>query len=167
LILRHPAALGYTSTRERGFRDNTFIMRTHNGLLADQAGCDGLKTGYFRAGGFSIAVTAQRDGRRVIAVILGSPSKSVRDQAARDLLARGFAALPPVAPAAIIPAPPAASTPSAPAPAAVEPVAVVEEAPVAEPAPNPRRGRLLRLAGLAALVVVAFVLGRGFKRDVS
>lgn len=45
----------------------------HNGnkLLASYAGCDGLKTGYIDESGYNIALTAQRDGTRLIAVILG------------------------------------------------------------------------------------------------
>jgi D-alanyl-D-alanine carboxypeptidase len=53
-------------------------------------GCDGLKTGYFRAGGFSITATAERDGVRIIAVVMGCRSSKTRDQWAGRLLERGF-----------------------------------------------------------------------------
>ena len=56
-LLKHPDVLRYTSTRERPFRPNagekTIIMRTHNHLLAQVQGCDGLKTGYFTVAGYS------------------------------------------------------------------------------------------------------------------
>ncbi|HMP91186.1 MAG TPA: D-alanyl-D-alanine carboxypeptidase family protein [Kiritimatiellia bacterium] len=89
-LLRFPEALRITSTTERGFRNNSFQMQTHNSLLKRVPGCDGLKTGYFRLAGYSIAATAQRDGKRVIAVVMGSTSKQARDQAATQLIEEGF-----------------------------------------------------------------------------
>jgi D-alanyl-D-alanine carboxypeptidase (penicillin-binding protein 5/6) len=94
-LANRPEAIKYTSTRERGFRDNTFIMRNHNHLLAQVDGCDGLKTGYFEAAGFSIAATAQRGGVRIIALVMGSKDRKVRDAKASELLAKGFSILPP------------------------------------------------------------------------
>jgi D-alanyl-D-alanine carboxypeptidase (penicillin-binding protein 5/6) len=97
-LLKHQDTLRYTSTRERTFRPNsgnkTVVMRTHNHLMAQVEGCDGLKTGFFTQAGFSIAATASRNGRRVIAVVLGSADRKVRDAKAAELLAKGFAALP-------------------------------------------------------------------------
>ncbi len=93
-LLKHPEALGYTSTRERGFRNNSVIMRSHNPLLKTFKGCDGLKTGYFYAAGFEIAATAQRRDTRVIAVILGSTNKKTRNAKAAELLAQGLLTAP-------------------------------------------------------------------------
>ncbi len=97
-LLKHPDTLRYTSTRERPFRPDggtkTVVMRTHNHLLAQVEGCDGFKTGYFTVAGYSIAVTASRQGRRVIAVVLGSVDRRVRDAKAAELIAKGFLALP-------------------------------------------------------------------------
>lgn len=108
-LIRHGKILRYSSIRERPFREvaaEPFIMRNHNALLTAFAGCDGLKTGYFSAGGFSLAATAARNGRRIIAVVLGSEQRVTRDVKARELLERGFAALvasPPVGPAGVPP----------------------------------------------------------------
>jgi len=103
-LVKHPDVLRYTSTRERDFRDGKFKMRTHDHLLGEFQGCDGLKTGYFKAGGFSIVATALRGGRRAIAVVLGSPTWQGRDAKAKDLLAKGFLDLPPLPPPpAVIP----------------------------------------------------------------
>jgi len=96
-LLRHPEILNYTSTPVRGFRDDTFEMRSHNPLLKGEfkfEGCDGLKTGYFRAGGFSIAATANRDGLRLIAVVMGSKKKEDRNSSVRNILTRAFSSLP-------------------------------------------------------------------------
>jgi D-alanyl-D-alanine carboxypeptidase (penicillin-binding protein 5/6) len=102
LIQRHPEIIQYTSTHERGFRKGAFIMRNHNHLLDTYPGCDGLKTGYITAGGFSIVATAVRNGRRVIAVVLGSKDRLVRDAQVAELLSKGFAALPPLPPEPVI-----------------------------------------------------------------
>jgi len=98
LIDQHPDILKYTSTQMRPFRGGKFIMRSHNHLLTSVTGCDGLKTGYITAGGFSIVATAQRGGRRVITVVLGSRDRKVRDAAAAELLSKGFAVLPSLTP---------------------------------------------------------------------
>ena len=98
-LLKHPDVLRYTSTRERPFRPDagkkTVVMRTHNHLMGKVEGCDGLKTGYFVEAGYSIAVTAARKGQRVVAVVLGSRDIKVRDSKAAELVAKGFAAMPP------------------------------------------------------------------------
>ena len=90
---RRPEVLTYTSTRERGFRNDTFIMRSHNGLLQSLDGCDGLKTGYFRLAGYSVVATAQRDGVRLVAAVVGSKDKKVRDAEAARLINEAFARL--------------------------------------------------------------------------
>lgn len=92
-LLKHPAILRYTSTQVRGFRDDSFEMRSHNPLLKSMEG-DGLKTGFFRAGGFSIAATSNRGGIRLIAVVMGSKKKEERNNAVRELLAQSFSSLP-------------------------------------------------------------------------
>jgi len=96
-VLRHPDALRYTSTRDRVFRPGvagkSVAMRNHNHLLDKVPGCDGLKTGYILSAGFSIAITANRSGHRVLVIVLGSVKSQTRDARAADLAARGFGAL--------------------------------------------------------------------------
>ncbi|EKD27321.1 MAG: Serine-type D-Ala-D-Ala carboxypeptidase [uncultured bacterium] len=91
-LLKYPDTLRYTSTFEKGFRNNTFGMRNHNSLLGKVDGCDGLKTGYFTAAGYSMAATAKRKDKRVIAILLGCPQKQLRNQKVAELLAKGFMA---------------------------------------------------------------------------
>jgi serine-type D-Ala-D-Ala carboxypeptidase (penicillin-binding protein 5/6) len=97
-LLKHKDTLRYTSTREHAFRPNDpkhmVMMRTHDHLLGQVEGVDGLKTGYFTEAGYSIAITAERKGQRVIAVVLGSADRKVRDAKAAELVAKGFLALP-------------------------------------------------------------------------
>ena len=54
------------------------MLATRNALakrVDGYAGCDGLKTGYHKRGGFSLAATATRNGRRIVSVVLGVPIK--------------------------------------------------------------------------------------------
>jgi len=76
-------------------------MRTHNHLLNQVDGCDGFKTGYFKKAGFSIAATAKRGGVRIIAIVMGSKNRKVRDAKAIELIAKGFAMVPPQAEPAV------------------------------------------------------------------
>jgi D-alanyl-D-alanine carboxypeptidase (penicillin-binding protein 5/6) len=113
LLEKHPEILHYTAIATRPFRtENPVLLTSSNKLLGRVSGCDGLKTGYFYAGGFSITATAQRDGRRVIAVILGSKDKNVRDAKAAEWIESGFAKLPPLLP----PPPPVIEPPELPDP---------------------------------------------------
>lgn len=174
-LVARPDVLRFTGTRERGFRNNSFVMRNHNHLLDDVVGCDGLKTGYYQAAGFSIAATAQQNGNRVIAIVMGSKDRKVRDAKAAELLRKGFASLPPreevkknVAEAAKITKTPAAQ-PTAQAPASApekseEPSAIpVAEAESITPAPDGFRWRTFFLgmgAGILLCAPVAFFLRR-------
>lgn len=99
LLEQHPEILKYTAVPSRPFREGNPVQLTNsNKLLGAVPGCDGLKTGYFFAGGFSTTVTAQRDGRRVIAVILGCKDSKVRDAKAAEWIEKGFVKLPPLPP---------------------------------------------------------------------
>ena len=65
-------------------------IANHNALLNKMPGVDGLKTGYTAAAGFTLAASAARDGRRLIAVVLGGSSTASRDDNVEDLLDAGF-----------------------------------------------------------------------------
>ena len=91
--LRHPETLTYTGTELIYLREGKTMLATRNALakrVDGYAGCDGLKTGYHKRGGFSLAATATRNGRRIISVVLGSPDKETRNAASRGLLDQGF-----------------------------------------------------------------------------
>ena len=93
-LSKRPEVFKYTGIQEKDFRGGEFIMRTHNHLLKEVAGCDGFKTGYFAKAGFSIAATAKKGNVRIIAIVMGSKSSKVRDTKAIELLAKGFAKVP-------------------------------------------------------------------------
>lgn len=68
------------------------VMKNTNGLIGRYAGADGMKTGFICASGFNVVASAQRAGRRLITVVMGSASANERTLKAADLFDRGFAA---------------------------------------------------------------------------
>ena len=73
-----------------GIRLGKRIYRNHNNLMGRYEGTDGMKTGFICASGFNVVATATRNGKRLIAVVLGSPSPAVRAVKAAQLFERGF-----------------------------------------------------------------------------
>lgn len=164
-LIGKPNALKYTGTKERPFRDGKFMMRNHNHLLGAVDGCDGFKTGYFEAGGFSIAATAKRGGVRIIAIVMGSKDRKVRDAKTSELLAKGFAAVPPKPEAAKIAATPQATPKKAGTAPAPEPQAEQPPAKETESAPSSAPGgwgmfAMGLAAGLLLFGLLAFFLSR-------
>jgi D-alanyl-D-alanine carboxypeptidase len=74
---RFPQYYKYFSTESFVYHGET--MRNHNHLLGAVEGTDGIKTGYTRASGFNLVASVHRDGRRIVAVILGGKSSFERD----------------------------------------------------------------------------------------
>tara|TARA_R110000868_G_scaffold148403_2_gene370340 strand:- start:7003 stop:8295 length:1293 start_codon:yes stop_codon:yes gene_type:complete len=80
------------------FDETTFVWdgrtyRNHNTLVGRVDGVDGLKTGYIRASGFNVVVSATRGEHRLIAVIMGGPTAASRDAHAEELLDAAFSSL--------------------------------------------------------------------------
>jgi D-alanyl-D-alanine carboxypeptidase len=69
------------------------VIPTHNGLIGRYPGADGMKTGFTCPAGFNLVASANRGGRRLIAVILGAPSANQRTDKAAALFDRGFAGI--------------------------------------------------------------------------
>jgi len=65
-------------------------LANHNRMLASYAGADGLKTGYTNASGFNLVMSAMRDNRRLIGVVMGGSSAFQRDRLMAELMDRGF-----------------------------------------------------------------------------
>jgi len=65
-------------------------LKNTNKLVGTYAGLEATKTGYVCASGFNVAVSAVRGGRRVIGVVMGSPSANSRNEAVRLLLEAGL-----------------------------------------------------------------------------
>jgi D-alanyl-D-alanine carboxypeptidase len=69
-------------------------MRNYNTLIGRYDGADGMKTGFICASGFNLVASATRGNKRLIAVVLGSPSSPYRAAKAAGLLERGFSRSP-------------------------------------------------------------------------
>ncbi|MDZ4841606.1 MAG: D-alanyl-D-alanine carboxypeptidase family protein [Hyphomicrobium aestuarii] len=67
-------------------------VTTHNEVLRNFDGADGMKTGFTCGAGYNLVASATRDGRRIIAVVLGETSGRARTTRAQDLLEKAFAA---------------------------------------------------------------------------
>lgn len=65
-------------------------LGTHNALLKTFPGADGLKTGFTCDSGFNVVASATRDGRQLMAVVLGESSGNERAIRAASLLEHGF-----------------------------------------------------------------------------
>jgi len=95
-LILHTNILKYTSVKSRPFgagrRFPPTQMTNHNHLLGKIAGVDGLKTGFTGGAGFCLAATAQRNGRRIIVVMMDSPDSRSRDLKVAQLIELGFGA---------------------------------------------------------------------------
>ncbi len=100
--LRYHSAKSFTYGKDVRTGES-IIQYNHNYLLWDYEGADGLKTGYTDASNYNLIATAQRNGVRVIGVVMGVPMRvgnlrgmSYRDQVMSTLLDRGFAMVTPM-----------------------------------------------------------------------
>ena len=98
-LVAMPGALKYTSLASHtvtggggqpiSFQNHNYFVprnRDPQRLATPVPECDGIKTGYTAASGSSIVLTAQRDGRRVGVVVLGSAGRHEREAAAGRIL---------------------------------------------------------------------------------
>jgi D-alanyl-D-alanine carboxypeptidase len=81
---RFPRYYRYFSTESFVYHGEA--MRNHNHLLGVVDGVDGIKTGFTRASGFNLLTSLHRDGRYLVAVVMGGPSASERDERMRELI---------------------------------------------------------------------------------
>jgi len=66
------------------------IFRNYNKLIDRYPGADGMKTGFICASGYNLVASATRNGKRLIAVVLGAPSGKQRAETAAQLFEKGF-----------------------------------------------------------------------------
>jgi len=88
LLERFPHFEALWRSREFEYKDRTYT--SHNRLLTRLYGAMGMKTGYIRASGYNIATAVQRDGKRIIIVILGGSSPQARDRQVTALAERSL-----------------------------------------------------------------------------
>ena len=74
----------------REFKWNNIRQGNRNTLLYKDPSVDGLKTGHTDSAGFCLAASANRDGMRLISVVMDAPSEKAREEASAALLAYGY-----------------------------------------------------------------------------
>jgi D-alanyl-D-alanine carboxypeptidase len=88
LLRNHPDRYGIFATRS--FRWGRASHGNHNRLMSAYRGMDGIKTGYTRSAGFNLVASANRKGRRLVGVVMGSRSAATRNGLMASLLDQGF-----------------------------------------------------------------------------
>ena len=88
IIDEYPQYYDWYSVREYTWND--ISQRNRNRLLWSDAGVDGMKTGHTDAAGYCLVSSAERDGMRVVSVVLGMESPRSRNEGTQALLDYGF-----------------------------------------------------------------------------
>lgn len=94
IIREHPAF--YKRFSEKEFKYRRFTFRNRNPLVFQDIGVDGVKTGHIKEIGYNLAASAVQDGKRLIGVVMGLPTKKASVAEARRLLEWGFRSFRPV-----------------------------------------------------------------------
>lgn len=95
LLLDYPGIVRHAGTREMTIPASTLRAKplrlvNRNDLLWNCPGCIGMKTGNTLKAGFCIAAVCRRQNRTIIAVVLGCPRDSDRDQLVKALLSWAY-----------------------------------------------------------------------------
>ncbi|CAM3631342.1 MULTISPECIES: D-alanyl-D-alanine carboxypeptidase family protein [Psychrobacter] len=75
---------------EKEFTYNGITQGNRNALLSTDSTVDGLKTGHTDAAGYCLVASSNREGMRLISVIMGTESQQARADQSRELLNWGF-----------------------------------------------------------------------------
>ncbi len=93
-LVKHEEVLEYTKIYEDYLREDTdrkiWLVNT-NRLVRFYDGVDGLKTGYTEEAGYCMTATAEKDGMRIIAVVMGEETSKIRNQEVSEMLDYAFA----------------------------------------------------------------------------
>ena len=88
IIREFPEYYKYYGLKE--FTWNNIRQQNRNGLLTRDPSVDGIKTGHTETAGYCLITSANRDGMRLVSVVLGSPSIKGREDASAALLNYGY-----------------------------------------------------------------------------
>jgi len=80
----------YQLYSQKEFTFNKITQQNRNTLLWKDDAIDGLKTGYTEAAGYCLAASAEKNGMRLISVVLGTSSENARATQSQNLLNYGF-----------------------------------------------------------------------------
>lgn len=90
IILNHPKILEYSQIKEDYIRGGKTQLLNTNKLLSTYKYTTGLKTGTETDAKYCVAATAEKDGMKLIAVILGAENSAARFKEAQELLEYGY-----------------------------------------------------------------------------
>ena len=93
LIKEFPEYYGYYSELEFTYQppgEKPITQPNRNRLLRQDKSVDGLKTGYTKDAGYCLVASAERDGMRLVSVVLGASSVNKRFSLSQSLLTWGF-----------------------------------------------------------------------------
>ena len=89
-VIKHPIVFQWTGVWIDNLRGGKSFLRNTNKLVRFYRGCDGLKTGYTDKAGYCLVATAKRDGVRMIAVVMKSPTIDTRSRDISTMFNYGF-----------------------------------------------------------------------------
>jgi len=90
LALRRDFPEYYPFFKMTSFTHNGITYPGHNHVMERYPGVDGVKTGYIRASGYNLVTSAEKNGKRIVAVVLGGQTISSRDSQMVSLLDDAF-----------------------------------------------------------------------------
>ncbi len=90
VALKHDFPAYYAYFNTRSYTYNQKRVETHNRVLTSFPGADGLKTGYIKASGFNLATSAERQGIRLVGIVMGGKTAAKRDELMKNLLENAF-----------------------------------------------------------------------------
>ena len=90
ILDKHPELLTYSSIKEEWIRDGKTQLLNTNKLLGRFEYATGLKTGTETSAKYCLAATAEKDGTKLIAIVLGAPDNEARVKQAEILLKYGY-----------------------------------------------------------------------------
>ncbi|ART84006.1 D-alanyl-D-alanine carboxypeptidase [Oceanisphaera profunda] len=88
LMKDHAKYYHYFSTPSFTYGGRTY--HSHNRLIKNYPGTDGMKTGYINASGFNVATSTKKGKHRLVAVVMGGRTSQSRDAAMAALLDKSF-----------------------------------------------------------------------------
>jgi D-alanyl-D-alanine carboxypeptidase len=91
LIIRFPQYYAYFGQRTCRVAGKT--LATHNSFLGRYDGADGLKTGYTHDAGYNLVASVERDGHRLVGVVMGDSGKHARDATMARIMDASFTQL--------------------------------------------------------------------------
>jgi D-alanyl-D-alanine carboxypeptidase (penicillin-binding protein 5/6) len=89
-LIRHPKILEWSSLGRETFRDSAFVLENTNTLIGRFRGMDGIKTGYTERAGYNLCSSAERDGLRLVSVVLGAESRAACADMTSRILSAAF-----------------------------------------------------------------------------